>query len=322
MKKLVPILIVAVAGALFLVRDRWLPQAADHQAWLGYVEGETAYLGPAVAGRIASIAVTKGDEVKAGTLLFQLDDAAAQADIARLAAAVETAKATAQNFDTGKRQEELDLIARQTSEAKANLALAEIEFTRANNLAKRGVAAENQLDQAKAVLAVAQEKVKQAEANTAIAQLPARAAERSAALSRVKEAEAALANAHTKLKDYQATATLTGRVDDVYFASGEVVAAGQPVIALLQPGKETLRFFIPESARAKARAGVRVNYTCDSCGAGVAIITHVAATPEYTPPVIYSEEARSKLVFLVEARPQTTDPHLQAGLPIEIEPLP
>lgn len=323
MKRLVPFIVIALAGALFLMRDAWLPQAADHQAWLGYVEGETSYIGPAAAGRISGIAVKKGDQVQAGTILFRLDDAAQQADIARLAAAVETAKATAQNLESGKRQEELDLLARQTSEAVANLDLARIEFTRANNLAKRGVAAENQLDQARATLAVAEERVKQAEANAIIAQLPARAAERAAALSRVAEAEAALSNARNRLRDLEGSASTGGIIDDVYFEPGEVVAAGQPVIALLQPGKETLRFYIPETERSKARAGVIVKYRCDGCGeGGLAVITRVASTPEYTPPVIYSETARAKLVFMVEARPQAPDPRLQSGLPIEIEPLP
>lgn len=322
MKRLIPFLVVAIAAALFLLRDRWLPQGADHQAWLGYVEGETSHAGPAATGRITSIVVKKGDTVKADALLFQLDDSAAQADVTRLAAAVETAKANARDLDTGKRAEELALIARQKAEAEANLDLARLDYTRATNLAKRGVAAENQYDQAKAALAVAEEKVKQADANAAIAQLPAREAERTAALSRVTEAEAALAVAQQKLKDYQAIAASDAIVDDVFFDPGEVVSAGQPVIALLQPGKETLRFYVPEGERAKLSAGVSVTYRCDGCAGGTALITYVAATPEYTPPVIYSESARAKLVFLVEATPQVADPHLQAGLPVEIEPLP
>ncbi len=323
MKRFLPVLVVAIAAALFLTRDRWLPQDTNQQGWLGYVEGETAYLGAAVAGRITRVAVKKGDAVETGTLLFQLDDAAAQADITRLTAAIETAKATARNLDSGKRQAELDLLARQKSEADANLALAKAEYTRANNLSKRGIAPENQYDQAKAALAIAEEKVRQAEANLVIGQLPAREAEREAALSRVKESEAALAVAKDKLKDYRAVATVGGIIDDVFFDPGEVVSAGQPVVSLLQPGRETLRFYVPEAERAKTRAGVSVNYTCDGCGdGGSAVITRVATTPEYTPPVIYSESARAKLVFMVEAAPQSPDPHLQPGLPVTIEPLP
>lgn len=322
MNRIIPFVLIAVAAALFWFRDRWLPPAADHMAYIGYVEGETTLLGPAVPGRITSISAVKGQRTEKDALLFQLDDTAARAEIARLSAAVETAKASAQNLETGKRAEELDLIARQEAEAEANLALAKVDFTRASTLAHRGVTAETNYDKAKATLDVAEERVKQAKANAVIARLPARDAEVAAAHSRVAEAEAALATAQARLTDYQAKAPVAGIVDDVFFDPGEVVSAGQPIISILQPDKATLRFYVPEGERSKAQPGTSVHYACDGCVNGTASITHVATVPEYTPPVIYSSTARAKLVFLVEAAPAVADPHLQPGLPIEVEPLP
>lgn len=323
MKRLIPILIVILAGSLFWFRERWLPAAADHAAYLGYVEGESLLIGPPVAGRIVTISVAKGDRIAAGDLLFQLDDSAARMDSARLSAAVATARALAANLASGKRAEEMDVIVRQEAEAQANVTLAQVEFTRVNKLSRQGIAAETQLDKAKAALAVAEERLKQIQANAVIARLPARAAEIDAAHSRITEAEAALATANAKLADFRSAAPVGGLVDDVFFDPGEVVGAGQPVLALLQPEKATLLFYIPEAERAKAQAGVTIRYRCDGCGdGGTATITHVAATPEYTPPVIYSASARAKLVFQVEARPVTPDAHLQPGLPVEFEPLP
>ena len=47
---------------------------------------------------------------------------------------------------------------------------------------------------------------------------------------------------------------------------------------------------------------------CDGCGAGVpATVSYVSNEPEFTPPVIYSNETRAKLVFLVEARPSVDE---------------
>ena len=40
--------------------------------------------------------------------------------------------------------------------------------------------------------------------------------------------------------------------------------------------------------------------------------------PEFTPPVIYSREARDRLVYLVEARPSV---RLNPGLPVDVTPL-
>ena len=104
---------------------------------------------------------------------------------------------------------------------------------------------------------------------------------------------------------------------------GEWVGAGQPVVSLLPPNAVTLRYFVPEAALAKAQPGTSIHFTCDGCGPEMAAtITHVETSPEFTPPVIYSQGARAKLVFLVEARPDSIDPLLRPGLPIEVEPTP
>jgi HlyD family secretion protein len=45
----------------------------------------------------------------------------------------------------------------------------------------------------------------------------------------------------------------------------------------------------------------------------------VASEAEYTPPVIFSNATRAKLVFMVEARPDAqAAPHLRAGLPVSV----
>jgi HlyD family secretion protein len=290
MKRIIPVLVIAAAAALFWFRDYWLPAAADRSHYLGYAEGNTSLVGPAVAGRLVTVAVVKGQKVKAGASLFQLDDAVARSEIPRLEAVVAAARAALDGLQTGKRPEELDLIARQHAEAEANLALAKVEYERVSSLSRRGVVAPTEFDKATATLAVA---------------------------------EAALATQRKRLSDYQAVSPSEALVDDVFFDAGEAVGAGQPVVSMLEPGKISLRFYVPEVERTKASAGTSIRYSCDGCGeGGSATITHVAATPEYTPPVIYSETARAKLVFLVEASPEQPDPRLQPGLPIEVEALP
>jgi len=49
------------------------------------------------------------------------------------------------------------------------------------------------------------------------------------------------------------------------------------------------------------------------------IVLHVATEPEYTPPVIYSNETRAKLVFMVEARPAADGAQrLRPGQPVSV----
>ncbi len=97
--------------------------------------------------------------------------------------------------------------------------------------------------------------------------------------------------------------------------------AGTPVLSLLPPFRVKLRFFVPQEDVARARMGQTVSFTCDSCPPDLkARIIYISPRSEFTPPVIYSQSARTKLVFLIEARPEPTQTRLPPGLPITVAP--
>jgi HlyD family secretion protein len=71
--------------------------------------------------------------------------------------------------------------------------------------------------------------------------------------------------------------------------------------------------------------GQEVRLSCDGCGQPIAArVSFISTQPEYTPPVIYSNAQRSKLVFLIEARPLTTadGARLRPGQPLDVRPAP
>ena len=66
-----------------------------------------------------------------------------------------------------------------------------------------------------------------------------------------------------------------------------------------------------------------MSFTCDSCPPDLtAKIIYISPRSEFTPPVIYSQTARTKLVFLVEARPEAAPVKLSPGMPVTVAPLP
>jgi HlyD family secretion protein len=75
---------------------------------------------------------------------------------------------------------------------------------------------------------------------------------------------------------------------------------------------------VPETLLPKVSLGQPVEIHCDGCKANVpARVTYISRTSEFTPPVIYSLEERSKLVYLVEAR--TGEPsELRVGQPVDV----
>ncbi|MDP3174163.1 MAG: HlyD family secretion protein, partial [Phenylobacterium sp.] len=121
------------------------------------------------------------------------------------------------------------------------------------------------------------------------------------------------------LDDLAPRAPSAARVEDTFFQPGEWAAANQPILALLPHDRIKLRFFVPEAALAAYQPGASVRFSCDGCAAGLsARITFVSPRPEFTPPVIYSREARDRLVYMVEARPSV---RLNPGQPVDVVPL-
>ena len=74
---------------------------------------------------------------------------------------------------------------------------------------------------------------------------------------------------------------------------------------------------------AHAKMGEQMSFTCDACPPDLkANIIYISPRSEFTPPVIYSQTARTKLVFLIEARPEPTQVKLAPGMPVTVAPLP
>jgi HlyD family secretion protein len=134
----------------------------------------------------------------------------------------------------------------------------------------------------------------------------------------LRTAQARLNSAQTRLSRRKVFSPVTGSVQQIYFRGGELVAAGKPIVALLPPANLKLRFFVNEATLPKLNLGDTVTVTCGGCESPIpAKITFIARSSEFTPPVIYSLDERSKLVFMVEARTDTPE-RLRVGQPVSI----
>jgi len=86
----------------------------------------------------------------------------------------------------------------------------------------------------------------------------------------------------------------------------------------LPPGNLKVRFFVNEATLPKLKFGDPVTVSCDGCARDIAAkISFISRTSEFTPPVIYSMDERSKLVFLIEARPERPE-RLRVGQPVSV----
>lgn len=139
-----------------------------------------------------------------------------------------------------------------------------------------------------------------------------------AATSSLRVAEARVVTSQTRLSRRSASAPVTGTIQQIYFREGEMVGAQRPVVSILPPGNLKVRFYVPESELPKVALGDTVRILCDGCAQDLtAKVSFMSTTAEYTPPVIYSQDERSKLVFLIQAIP-STPARLRVGQPVSI----
>ncbi|MFY9642415.1 MAG: HlyD family secretion protein [Rhodomicrobium sp.] len=134
----------------------------------------------------------------------------------------------------------------------------------------------------------------------------------------LREARARLDTSQTRLSRRKVLSPATGTVEQVYFRTSEIVPAGRPVLSMLPPANLKVRFFVPETVLPKLSYGQRIEIHCDSCpSSSEGAISFISRSAEYTPPVIYSLEERSKLVFLIEALPDHPE-SLRVGQPLSV----
>lgn len=134
----------------------------------------------------------------------------------------------------------------------------------------------------------------------------------------LRTAQARLNSAQTRLARRKVTSPVTGSIQQIYFRGGELVPAGKPIVAMLPPNNLKVRFFVNEATLPKIKLGEPITVTCDGCEHSiVAKITFIARSSEFTPPVIYSLDERSKLVFMIEARTDRPE-RLRVGQPVTI----
>jgi HlyD family secretion protein len=298
-------------------------QKAPDTGWSGYAEGDYVYVASPVAGRLATLAVRGGDQVAGGAPLFVLD-ATPEALVQQQAQAqLQAASAQAANLQTGRRPDEIAQTQAQLAQAREQAALAEREWVRKRALVGQGAVSRQDADATRSAHEQSQRRVLELQAALRLAREPARVQERAAASAQAQAASHALAQQRWRVEQTAQAAPEAALVHDTYFRPGEWVPAGLPVVALLPPTRIKARFFVPETALASLRPGGTVQIHCDGCGEPLAArITQISDRAEYTPPVIYSDTQRAKLVFRVDAWPapeQAT--RLKPGQPLDVRPV-
>jgi HlyD family secretion protein len=292
----------------------------EDNTYQGYIEGEYVYLASSQAGTLTQLQVTRGQTVKAGTPLFLLDVVNETAAFEQAQHQLAAARSQLADIETGKRVPEVNVSRAQLAQAAANARKAALQLTRDEAQFRAGGISKGQLDDSRANADATAAQVRELTNQVEVARLPGRSKQIAAQEAQVAAAEAVVAQAQWKLDQKRIGAPADGLVYDTLFRTGEWVPAGSAVVQMLPPQNVKVRFFVPQALIGTISPGRDVTIHCDGCAADVpARITFISNSAEYTPPVIYSNENRAKLVFLIEAHPSVEDaPKLHPGQPVTV----
>jgi len=306
MKRRIP---VAIAVIVVLVLVGWLlfGRSSSNGGVLdasGTVEATSANLGFQVPGRIAQVNAEEGERVGVGEVLAQMD--VAELDARRSAAVAQLSAARAQlaELERGARPEELAQAraAVAAADQKADEARRDLERTR--RLEEGGAVSREALERVETVHVVARSQAAQAREQLQLVQRGPRSERIDAARAQVAAAEAAVAQVDATLDNATILAPFSGVVTVRHREPGETVGAGQPVVTLMNPDDRWVRIYVREDRIGRVSLGQPAHITSDSHPdiAFEGRVVHIASEAEFTPRNVQTDEERVKLVYAVKVQ--------------------
>jgi HlyD family secretion protein len=292
----------------------------DNNQFQGYIEGKYTYMSAAVAGKLEQLLVKRGDQVRAGQVLFVLDKEPEASQLQQAEQKLAQAKQTLLDLQKGERETIIAAIQAQQLQAKANLAFSEQTYLRYSKLFKEKVIDKATLDQTTSNYQRDMERVKEVEANLAEAKQGKRENLIAAQEAAVAAIAAEVRQATWAFEQKTQCAPTTAEVFDTLHEMGEYIAPGQATVVLLPQDTYKAVFFIPETTLSQLKMGNTVSIACDSCKKRyVANINFISPEAEFTPPVIFSKDSREKLVYRIEAKLDAEAAAvLRPGQPVDI----
>lgn len=310
-----PALVLVVAAALAAC------SAPETQTLHGYAEGDFIRVGPEQPGLVLEAWAREGEHVSLGAVLLRQDDRAEQASLAAIEARIQAATARYDDALAGARDPEIAAARDLLRQALAAQREADQARDRSQALFEDGHISQARHDTAQAAANSADARVDEMRQRLNIVQLPARSDQLRALQAEIAAAEAEHDGALYRLGLRTVTAPVEARIHRQLRFAGEQAGPTAPVYELLPDGAVHAILFIPEPELAARPVGTRLAVSCDACASGlVATITTIDAEAEFTPPILYSDTERARLVYRAEARFDSTAP--PPGTPLFLEPLP
>lgn len=250
-----------------------------------------------VAGKLLSLDIEEGTVVKAGEQVGLVDTVQLYLKKMQMEASVKSVE--------GQRPD----ILKQVAALKEQIATAEREKRRVENLLKAGAANQKQLDDAEAQLTVLQRQLV-AQGSTLLNSRESLTWQSSSVAVQVAQIEDQLAKCHI-------TSPLNGTVLAKYAEAGELATMGKPLFKVADMEQMYIRAYITSEQLSQVKIGQKVtvfsDYGNDNRKEYPGVVTWISDRSEFTPKTILTKDERANLVYAVKIAVKN-DGYLKIGM--------
>jgi HlyD family secretion protein len=246
----------------------------------GRLEATQVDVSSKYAGRLSEVTVEEGSSVTQGQVIAKLTSPEYEAQL-------RAAQADVQKANDALAASEAEITSRESA-----LEFAKSDFERGQELMKTGFITKQVFEQRKRNY------------DSATAAVQSFTSQRDQALSQIANSEAEVDRVQSIIDDLTLVSPRLGRVQYQLARAGEVVAAGAPIVTILDLTDVYMTVFLPAADAGKLAVGDEARIILDPIPDYVvpARVSFVAADAQFTPKTVETTDERAKLMFRVKLK--------------------
>ncbi|WP_028357097.1 HlyD family secretion protein [Brackiella oedipodis] len=275
------VVVVVIAGVAAYFYNRHLQNKTPEGVLTsnGRLQMQRVDVGGLYAGKVSEVLVQEGDIVKKDQDLVRLQSDQYKNQENGANAQLQAAKENVSQADA------------QIKAETEQLNIAQLELKDARALYRDHLISASELKHRQMAVAARQ------------AALQAAKAQKQQAHASVDGAQAQLDAATSSTNDLLIKAPIAGRVEYRYAEPGNVVAAGHPVVSLLNPANVKMAIYLATENSAKLQYGQEARIQLDGIDAvWPAHVSFISGRAQFTPKYVETSNERKKMMYRVEVK--------------------
>ncbi|BEM31028.1 efflux RND transporter periplasmic adaptor subunit [Serratia marcescens] len=224
----------------------------------GEVDAPEVIVASKAKGRVVERLIERGDDVKSGQLIIQLDSPELMAQLRSAQATRDEAKAQLELSLHGTREESIRNLRANLAQAEAQYRNAQNDYNRNLSVAGKGYISKSELDASRRARDTGFQQVQAAKANLDEGINGDRVEQRQQYAAALRAAEENLLQIQAQSDDLQVKAPVDGEVGPIPAEVGELLNAGSPLVTLIRVPDAYFVFNLREDILAHVRKGDKV----------------------------------------------------------------